>query len=292
MNTFSFSEKRKKNQVNNLLNFYLSALSYFDFASFQLLQNLQELYSMQKGFKKIKYIDLLIFSCFIVQKEKFYLNKYLKKFLKFFFQESLGSKQKKISIFEKIFLQKTFFFFKEPLKNNIDFFFENLFLKNFDDQLNPIINSEKFLLEIIQRAPLNFKNVLQIFYKKTSQWYIFRYKLFRHLYFQEIVFCKKIKKDYLQYFYILQKYNPKQKIKGKLEKGNKKLTILKFDNFWKNFLPKRKYISKSLILNKNVLNFRTMLINYLLKSNFQLVLEDQIILNNKKKIKRAYQKII
>lgn len=288
MNTFTFSEKRKKNHIKSILSFYLSSLSYFDFASFELLQNLQEIYSLQKGVSKIKYIDLLIFSCFCIQKKKFLFHTYLKKFFKEFFAQSLET-EKKISFFEKISLKKTISFWKGSIGNELDFFVEKSFLGNFTKQVNPVITSEKLVLGLIERNPLTFKNVLQIIFKKTSQWHIFRYKLLRHLYFQEISFHKNIKKNYYQYLYLFQKYNKKKKIAKKLEKKKKKFSFSNIKDFWKAIFVRKKIGLKMLLTNKSVLSFRTALINSLLKSNFQLVLEDEILLNKQKKLKRNYQ---
>lgn len=284
MNLFSFIEKRKQIQVSLVFNFLSSSLSYFDFSSFELLENFQHFNILQK---KNSATDILLLICFFTQNDNYFVDKSLKKFLIKYNKLTL-EKPFQISLFEKIFLNKNYKISKKNFSNELKLFYKQSVNNAYLKYKSPIITSEIFLLTSITDNPILFKNLLKFFIKNKRQWFILKYKLIKHIYFENHYLNLYVKKNLWNYSYLLDKYNTKKKINNFLKNSNKfnlqqNLEIIKRVFGVKN---------KSYIFIKeteSILNLRSLIFSFLLKLNFQQILEDDILLNQKEFSERKYK---
>lgn len=284
MNAFLFEEKRKKNYLTTILYYTLSSISCFEFASPTLLQNFQELEILKHNMKNFSFIDVFIFCSFFIQKKKFLMNPFLKKFFKKT-NNKLKDFKIKISIFEKLAIKKKIKSYNQLLSDELLKFYKISVEKAFLKYNYPIITKENFLVTSINDNPVKFQNVLKFFFKNKRQWYIFQYKIIRYIYFKNLFLQRFTKKNLGYYYYLLEKFNQKNFLKGKIMK---KIRFQKIKEFFKKleiFFFKKKRSKKISFKTKGVLRFRSLLIHFLLTVNFQQILEDDIFLNRSQKIR-------
>nr|YP_010139352.1 ClpN [Poterioochromonas malhamensis]QQK55018.1 ClpN [Poterioochromonas malhamensis] len=288
MNLFSFIEKRKQIQIYTLFTFLSSSLSYFDFSSFELMENFQE-FTILKSKKTISsFNDILLGICLFTQKNNYFINKSLKKFL--IHSSTLTSKKKSaLSLFEKIYFTKNYKEYKKLLANEIKDFYEEAVKKSLVKYKTPVITSEIFILTSISQNPIFFKNFLKFFIKNQKQWFLLKYKLVRHIYFENYFLNNSINKNLLNYTYLLDKYSFIKKTK---KIGKNQIESNFFEQIFKimkKFFRSKKKLTIIKKDNESILKLRSLLFSSLLKSNFQKILEDDILLNVKDFSKRKYK---
>ena len=288
MNLFSFIEKRKQIQIYTLFTFLSSSLSYFDFSSFELMENFQEFTILKPKNTISSFNDILLGICLFTQKNNYFINKSLKNFL--IDSSKLAYKKKGVlSLFEKIYFTKNYKECKKILANEIKDFYEEAVKKSLVKYKTPVITSEIFFLTSISQNPIFFKNFLKFFIKNQKQWFLLKYKLVRHIYFENYFLNNSINKNLLNYTYLLDKYSFIKKTK---KIGKNQIESNFFEQIFKimkKFFRSKKKLTIIKKDNESILKLRSLLFSSLLKSNFQKILEDDILLNVKDFSKRKYK---
>lgn len=277
MNLFSFIERRKQIQVSTLFNFLSSSLSYFDFSSFELMENFQQFNILKKKENYSSFKDILLLICFFTQKDNYFINKSLKKFI---IKYNKGKLKQDLSLFEKIFFKKNFQITKKTFSNELKIFYEQSINNAYVKYKSPIVTSEIFLLTSITENPVLFKQFLKFFIKNKKQWFILKYKLIRHIYFENYSLNLYVKKTLWNYSYLLDKYSY-QKRNNNFVKKSIKFKLKQNLEILKRFFGLKKNSQIFIKESESILNLRSIIFSVLLKSNFQKILEDDILLNKK-----------
>jgi hypothetical protein len=240
-------EKRRRSQAYKYLDYFLSKYTYFDYFSrdtFEIVKFSKYLAQINQkdhvtpDLLFLSFLNATLISGQLLQKygfdEKFvqdFFSKskpdFYKKFLKIF---------KNIQIFKNLskFLQKEKFF----IDQHIDYSYEvhQIFEKSAQNALSrfktPLITPEILLITLMEDKNSSIGQMIEEKLIETTNWYIFRYKLLKYLYFQEINLRTNIPRNQHFFAYLL-----KMEIsQNSFEKFQKKKSLSKVVSFFRNIL--------------------------------------------------------
>lgn len=261
------NEKRRRNQIYIALDYLLSILSYFDFFSFDAFIIAKRSKYLAKIYKESLVTSEFLLLPFIQSSTKISL--FLKDFditEDFFLKLYLSEKSEKNFSFN-------FFTGIQQLRLNfvsdkklIDFSHEMnlLFEKASENALlrfkTPVITSDILFITLMEQKNCKASKFLKKALKTETNWYLLRYKIIKHIHYQESSIRSEVSKNQHYFGYLLKT----------------QLNEIEFDRLIKNE-----------ILSTGISLFRNTLISNVLEKNlFTLVkkeIEKSIELTNKRK---------
>lgn len=238
-------EKRRRNQIYNMLDYLLSLVTYFDFFSldsFKILKNSLNLTKISKEEKVT--LDIFFLSFFDSNLELF---SFLKEFGldEEFLEELLPSfilKDTSNLLFNVLTVKED-----KKLGKEIEFSYDlhKIFEKASENSLirfkTPVITPEILFLTLLEQSNSKISKVLKKALGSKVNWYLFRYTLIKRIHFQESIIRGEINKSKHYFAYLLKLH----------------LTEIEFKRLIENQL-----------LETGINLFRNSLISEILKANF------------------------
>jgi hypothetical protein len=209
------NEKRRRNQAYISLDYFLSVLTYFDFFSFDAFKITKHSKYLANIYNQEQVSSEFFLVAFLYSSTNAYT--FLKKFgldEDFLSQFCLGPKIAQSNFINSFWSRKNLLEWNllsfEKNENQIEFSQEVNFIfeKAAENALtrfkSPIVTSDILFITLMEEKKTKASKILKKILKNETNWYLFRYKLIKHIHFQEANVRGEVPKNQRYFAYLLK----------------------------------------------------------------------------------------
>lgn len=232
-------EKRKRHQAYVALDYFSSLLTYFDFFSVDAFKIITHAKYLGANAKQQITSEFLLASYLLGNSkilEFLPQNELRTNFENLFFTnfniQSSKKKQKSLSIFgQKNNLENEYCYFTQ---NQYSHEVNQLFEKAVENALNrfktPVITAEILFVTMMEEKTSRVGKFIEILFFDEMDWYLFRYKLIKHIHNQESKIRSEVSKNQQYFGYLLKTQLPDCEFTRLIEKKELEKGVLQFRN--------------------------------------------------------------